>query len=69
MWYLLYFWRGRRPKVRHTGCQPCLRDGVPIKTLDMRAGELPWLTVLCAYCYTSLLREVNLSMTPLGENN
>lgn len=38
------------------------------KLWTSRAGELPCLAALCAYCHTSLL-EVNLSMTPLGENH
>lgn len=37
MRFLPNVWSGRRPKVRHTGCQPCLCDWVPMKTLDIKA--------------------------------
>ena len=50
---------GLESEVSHVGTSPCLYDGAPIKTLDIRSGELPQLLKLHAYCHTSLLEGEN----------
>lgn len=41
----------------------CPRNRLPIKTLDIKAGELAWLRTFLMYCHTSLLEgEVSVSL-------
>lgn len=42
--------RGWR-QVGHEGGQPRLRDGAPMKTLDHKDQELPWLGMLLECCH------------------